>query len=229
MSDNWTYSSLLCFFKKLPQFFPWRNSAKNMGTRVTGKAVKIHISSKMARELIAIHQTLHHLWFLEYQRVLPQLRLHLPRHHLHHRSQHRLTEIQYRRTEVWKLQYQKEVVVRMKRFGETRSRNPLRPKPPSPPPPPPPLPKKNGVERNTKRHIACQRTKITRAPCRRRIGRVVPRAEKFCDLITADHKVLSEGCESRNNHLYAVVVQDLATQWIHPYPCKTKTSQETQS
>ena len=52
----------------------------------------------------------------------------------------------------------------------------------------------------------CQRTKITRAPCRRRIGRVVLRAEIFGDLITADHKVLSEGCESRNNHRYAVVV-----------------------
>ena len=48
------------------------------------------------------------------------------------------------------------------------------------------------------------------------------------DLITADHKVLSEGCESRNNHRYAVVVQDLATQWIQSYPCKTKTFQETQ-
>ena len=56
----------------------------------------------------------------------------------------------------------------------------------------------------------------------------VPRAENFGDLITADHKVLSEGCESRNNHLYAVAVQDLATQWIQSYPCKTKTSQETQ-
>ena len=58
------------------------------------------------------------------------------------------------------------------------------------------------------------------------------RAEKFRDLITADHKdhkVLSEGCESRNNHRYAVVVQDLATQRIQSYPCKTKTSQETQT
>ena len=27
-------------------------------------------------------------------------------------------------------------------------------------------------------------------------------------LITADHKVLSESCESRNNHRYAIVVQD---------------------
>ena len=74
----------------------------------------------------------------------------------------------------------------------------------------------------------CQRNTITRAPCRRRIGGVVPRAENFGDLMTADHKVLSENCESRNNHRYAVVVQDLATQWIQSYPCTTKTSQETQ-
>ena len=74
----------------------------------------------------------------------------------------------------------------------------------------------------------CQRTKITRAPCRRRNGEAVLRAANFGDLITADHKVLSETCESPNNHRYAVVVQDLATQWIQAYPCKTKTSQETQ-
>ena len=67
----------------------------------------------------------------------------------------------------------------------------------------------------------CKRTKITRAPCRRRKGEAVPRADNFGDLITADHKVLSDNCESRNNHRYAVVVQDLATQWIQAYPCKT--------
>ena len=38
--------------------------------------------------------------------------------------------------------------------------------------------------------------------------------------------ILSEGCESRNNHRYAVVVQVLASQWN---PCKTKTSQETEN
>ena len=72
----------------------------------------------------------------------------------------------------------------------------------------------------------CHWTKITRAPCRRRNGQAVPRAENFGDLITADHKVLSDNCESRNNHRYAVVMQDLATQWIQAYPCKTKTSQK---
>ena len=64
----------------------------------------------------------------------------------------------------------------------------------------------------------CLKTKITRAPCRRRAGTVVPRAEHFGDLITADHRVFGEGCESRNNHRYAVVVQDVATQWIQSYP-----------
>ena len=39
---------------------------------------------------------------------------------------------------------------------------------------------------------------------------------------------LLDVCESRNNHRYAVVVQDLATQWIQSYPWKTKTSQEAQ-
>ena len=43
----------------------------------------------------------------------------------------------------------------------------------------------------------CHRTKITRAPCRRRNGGAVLRAENFGDLITADHKVLSESFESR--------------------------------
>ena len=68
----------------------------------------------------------------------------------------------------------------------------------------------------------CQRTIITRAPCRRRNGGAVPHAENFGDLISADHKVFSDYCESRNNHRYAVVVQDLVTQWIQAYPCKNK-------
>ena len=71
----------------------------------------------------------------------------------------------------------------------------------------------------------CLKTKTTRASCRTRAGTVVPRAEHSGDLITADHKVLSEESESRKNHRYAVVVQDLATQ---SYPCISKSSQETQ-
>ena len=38
----------------------------------------------------------------------------------------------------------------------------------------------------------CQRTTITRAPCRRRNGEAVLRAANFGDLITADDKVLSD-------------------------------------
>ena len=41
----------------------------------------------------------------------------------------------------------------------------------------------------------CKRTKITRAPCRRRNGEAVLRAENFGDLITADHKVFSDNCD----------------------------------
>ena len=74
----------------------------------------------------------------------------------------------------------------------------------------------------------CKRTKITRPVCRRFSGEALLRAQKFGDLITADHRVINEECESRYNHQYVVVVQDLATQWIQSYPCKTKTSQETE-
>ena len=55
--------------------------------------------------------------------------------------------------------------------------------------------------------------------------RPILRAEKYGDLITAEHKVLNEEGESRNNHRYAAVVQVLATRWN---PCQTKTSQETE-
>ena len=74
----------------------------------------------------------------------------------------------------------------------------------------------------------CLRTKITWAPCRRRIGEAAHRAEKFGDMITADHKVFYEEGESRNNDRYAVVVRDFAIQKIQSFPCTTKTSQETE-
>ena len=50
----------------------------------------------------------------------------------------------------------------------------------------------------------CKRTKITRAPCRRRNGEALLRAETSGALITADHKVLSDIFETRNNHQYAI-------------------------
>ena len=74
----------------------------------------------------------------------------------------------------------------------------------------------------------CKRTKITRALCKKRTGNTVLRAAFFGDLIKADHKVLSEECESRNNNRYAVVVQDLATQWLQSYPCETQSYLKTE-
>ena len=38
--------------------------------------------------------------------------------------------------------------------------------------------------------------------------------KKIGDSITAEHKVVNEGCESRNNHRYSVVVQCLATMTV---------------
>ena len=84
------------------------------------------------------------------------------------------------------------------------------------------FPSKKGRNREV-----CLRKNMTRAACRRRTGEALPPAEKFCDLTTADHKVLNEEGESRHGHRYAVVVQDLASQWIQSYPCKRKTLQET--
>ena len=52
--------------------------------------------------------------------------------------------------------------------------------------------------------------------------RSILRPEKYGELITAEHNVVNEGRESRNNHRYGAVVQVLATQWN---PCLTKTSQ----
>ena len=72
----------------------------------------------------------------------------------------------------------------------------------------------------------CKRTKIIRAPCRRRNGGAVPRAENFGDLITADHKVLTMANLETNIDMQS---------WCRTWPlsgssrirAKTKTSQET--
>ena len=86
---------------------------------------------------------------------------------------------------------------------------------------------KHSIYTRFPKHRNCEifeRTKIARAPCRRRTGDAVPRAEKLVDLITAD----DEGNESRHKYRSSIVVQDVATQWIQPYQCKTKTSQKTE-
>ena len=52
--------------------------------------------------------------------------------------------------------------------------------------------------------------------------------KKIGDLTAADHTFLNEYGESRNSNKYAVIVQDLATQWLQTCPCKTKISQGTE-
>ena len=79
-------------------------------------------SGQNPRELIAIYPTMYHLGFLEYQRVLPLLRLHLPLHHLHHRIQYLML------TNTQKIQCKKEVEVRVKSFWETRCMKPQKSK-----------------------------------------------------------------------------------------------------
>ena len=45
--------------------------------------------------------------------------------------------------------------------------------------------------------------------------RSILRADKYGDLTTAEHKILNEGRESRNNHRHAVVVPVLAKPKLH--------------
>ena len=75
----------------------------------------------------------------------------------------------------------------------------------------------------------CLRTKMTRAPCRRRTGEALLRGDKFGDLITAEQKSSQWGMWIKGQS--PVRCRDykiLPTQWIQSYPCKTKTSHETE-
>ena len=79
--------------QETPAVLSLGNSVRIMVDHTTGSTVRNHISSEMARELIAIYPTVYHLWFLEYQRVLPQPLPYLMS------------------TETQKIQYKKEVEV----------------------------------------------------------------------------------------------------------------------
>ena len=80
-------------------------------------------------------------------------------------------------------------------------------------------PKTSGMDAAPRTSASCS---TGRAPCRRRTGAAVLRADNFGDLTTADHIVLGESCKSRNNHRCALVVPNLATHWIQSRPCRTK-------
>ena len=52
------------FLEETPAVLSLGNSVRVMGIHTTGPAVKNHISSEMARELVTIYPTMYHLWFL---------------------------------------------------------------------------------------------------------------------------------------------------------------------
>ena len=74
---------------------------------------------------------------------------------------------------------------------------------------------------------------MTRAPCRRRTGEAVPRAEKFGDLITADHKVLNEGREPTPRREQTVRSEDLSGELQgepgEPQPTESKDDAEARA
>ena len=92
--------------------YHWK-SGQNLHLVKNGKRIDCNISNYVP-------------FVLESQRPLAQLRLHLLRHHLHQRSLP--TVIQYRKTEMWRRQYQKEGKVRVESFLETRCMIPRKPK-----------------------------------------------------------------------------------------------------
>ena len=98
-------------------------------------------------------------------------------------------------------------------------------------------PQKSGIEKSTVFILTSRKTEIAKSARDQRLQGLLAGSalamqylgqKTIVAVITADHEVLHERGESRNNHRYAVVVQDLATHWIQSYPCRTKTSQETE-
>ena len=70
-------------------------------------------------------------------------------------------------------------------------------------------------------HANAQRSRELHAEGILKVERI-PRAPKNGNVIAAEHKVLGEENESRPHHRYAVVVHDVATQWIQSYPRRKK-------
>ena len=93
------------------------NSVRIMGMHTTGRAVKNHISPKMAKESIAIKRTTYHSLFLPCRRV--------PLHHPHLLLQHIHRRILWL---VRKIPQEKEMEVRVRSHGETRCLNQQKPK-----------------------------------------------------------------------------------------------------
>ena len=106
------------FFEETPAVLSLEKLCEDHGYTYHCTAVKNHISSEMARELIAIYPTMYQSLSLVCRRVLPQLHLHILHHHLHDRIPYWMS------TDTPKIQYPKEVEVRVKSIGETRCIDP---------------------------------------------------------------------------------------------------------
>ena len=120
MSNNWSYLSKVCFLKKLSQFFPLGNSAKITGIHTIGPAAHLIRNGKR----IDCNKSNYAPFVVNglltsSSSTTPSPTSH---HHRHHRIPH-LTS-----SDTLKIQYQKEVEVRVKSFGETRCMNPQKPK-----------------------------------------------------------------------------------------------------
>ena len=242
MSSNWTYLSKLCFMKKLSQFFLSREA-------LWGSWVHLPLDQLSAT---TYHQQRQENWrqknptvYLVYQRVLLQLHFHLipifitwfriwcqQIHRKSWRASGRLAAWIHRNRkpqQTWRIRRSLQEF-RENLVDESTSTEPWRnPEQGSP-----------RAELGSGKHSVhthfpkdpncdiCLKTKITRASCRRRAGTVVPRAEHFGDLITADHKVLGEESESRNNHRLPWWSKTRQNNWYNHTRATQKTSQETQ-
>ena len=73
-------------------------------------------------------------------------------------------------------------------------------------------------------------TKIVRTRCRRQLDARIDwasRAKGTADIISADHNILNEESASRLEYRYAVVVQDIFSDWTQSYLTEAKSAQET--
>ena len=121
MSNNWTYLSMLCFLKKLAQFFPWRVCEDHGYTYRWTSGQKPHLITNGMRIILQFFQlcTICGSWFIS-KFFLNYIFIYLLHHHLY--SSQDIRDLMS--TDTPKIQYQKEVEVRMESFGETRCKNP---------------------------------------------------------------------------------------------------------
>ena len=58
---------------------------------------------------------------------------------------------------------------------------------------------------------------------------IAPPPEKFGDLVTADHLICLGANQGNNGEEFAVVIKDVACNWLSIYPTAGKTGEEAQA